>query len=138
MEFILLGAGDTDGVALDLGFDFRELLANKARDLLGFILVEAFAERNILSDFEVTGGGLGAGVEDFLADAARSELLAEDIQDGVDVIVAVAGDGQAGLVVSEFELGTGALHVVAGLNLALGLINGINDLGEVIFGDDIK
>ena len=53
LQFVLLAAGDADGIALYLSLSFRKFVADEFGDPLGFILIEAAHERHFLGCFEI-------------------------------------------------------------------------------------
>ncbi|MDB5166702.1 MAG: pheS [Candidatus Saccharibacteria bacterium] len=139
MQIIFTTAGDSDFIALYLGFYFGVLFTQQLRDLFGLVLVETFLERYFLGGFEVARGDFLAGVEQFLALTTGRQLFSDNVEDGFNLPVTVAGNDQTGLVGTEpVNRGRRAFEVIPAGKFALRLVKNVIKFSFVVVRDDIE
>jgi hypothetical protein len=124
------------GIALDRRLNLGQLIANRLRDFLGDVLLNAFFEFDRLANSGTAGGLGGAWIEDFQRDISLAGFRVNDRHHRVQ------GKGTRGVDVDlfgfELDFGFAILQVVARFDFTLGLVDRIDQFLVVKLADDVK
>jgi hypothetical protein len=134
---VILGLGShPQDIALDRSLNLGQLIANRLRDFLGDVLLNAFFELDRLANSGTAGGLGGAWIEDFERDISLAGLGVNDRHHRVQ------GEGTRGVDIDLFGLelnfGFAVFQVVARFDFTLGLIDRVDQFLVVKLADDVK
>src|SRR5690606_9365813 len=135
LQVVALLAGHAQLVAVDLAVDLELGVLELALDLLGQLALDALAHRDLLP----CAGDVGVDVAELQAarvDLPRDQAGAQDV--GHLLQLELARRGLRDHRVLALEPRFHALEVEAGGQLAGGLVDGVDQLVRVDFGDDIE
>src|SRR5690606_14044083 len=135
LQVVALLAGHAQLVAVDLAVDLEPGFLELALDLLRQLAVDALAHRDLLP----RAGHVGLDVAELQAagvDLPRDQARAQDV--GHLLQLELAGRGLGDDRVLAHELRVHALEVEAVGQLAVGLVDGVDQLVGVDFGNDIE
>lgn len=136
LQVVFALAGDAHGFALDVGAGLGEFVLDDFADLLAGFLVEDFYQLDCLFDGAAGGGFVSLEVQDFWREFAVYNLLDEHVLERLELHG--IGNEELDVIIVEGNVGVQALEVVAGLDLALDLIDGVFELHHVELADDVE
>src|ERR1035437_6252837 len=137
LQLVPVLAGYSDCIALDADLRLLFCFLDQADNFFGLFDGNALLKADLLAD-ALAQGGLQLAVGQVLErDAPLDQLLAEDILDRFQMILAV-GCQLDGVVAFQRDLRVGVLQVEALANLLQRLVNGVADLLNVHLADDVE
>src|ERR1044071_1193180 len=136
LEIVAVLARHADLILLDRRLDPDLGVLDEAHDLLGLVHGNAVLERDALAQGSPRRGLRILDGERLQVDAAPVELGLEDVEDGLELHVVGGGEDEVHLLLGDLVLGP--LEVVAGLDLPLGLVDGVGDLLHVELARDVE
>lgn len=138
LQVIALLATDANTVALNGDLQFAAGVLDLLHDGLGLLLIDPLEQFDGLPHPLAAGRLHLAVVEVAEGNAPLDELALEDVDRGLNLLGCRGVDDERLLLLLVLDDGVGVLEVVAGLNLAACLVDGVGDLLEVEFGDGVE
>lgn len=137
MEVVFATAHDKDGVALNLGL-YLGVAIQELGDDFGLILIEPSFEQNFLVVLRLDSTASLLGSSTFWLDATATEFFAVNVEDCVDLPVAVTGNFEAFFVIEPFDGRWRAFKIIAACHFALALVKDVVHLCFVVLADDVE
>ena len=136
LQVVPVLAGHAHLVLLDRGLHPDLAVLDEAHDLSGLFLRHAVLQGDGLPHGAARGRlGIAHG-ERLQVDTAAVQLRLQDVEDGLELHVIARGDGDHHLFLLDLVLRP--LEIVAGLDLALRLVDGVGDLLHVELARDVE
>src|SRR6266540_2620577 len=124
LQLVLALARDSDGVALNLGLQLGQAVADELADLASEVLVQALAQRRRLPDSPFRSLLDLAIVEDLGRQRPLDRLLQQDVTDGVEGHL--TRTVQLDALCFQFDGRSRVFEVIAGVHLAQRLVDSVD------------
>src|SRR5437867_5349582 len=131
-------SADAHEITLDRSLDFDLAVLDLLHSLSSLFDRYTGLNRNLLPRGSAGGRSNGAIRKVFERNLALGELLLKNIDDSLNFEIIDALNDEFLVLVVQFDLRLRVLQIKPRLNLLLGLLNGIQHLGHVDDGDNVK
>ncbi len=138
LERVPIFARNPDQIALDRRLHFLLRFFNCLHDFPAFLDRNALLQLDFLPDSSMRGGHNRPVNQILQGHLALHQLGLQNINDSLQFEFIGARNGQGQFFFVQLDVRLGILEIVAGLNLFLRLLHGVDNFRHLDLGDDIK